>query len=149
MEYKIISKESFQVAGIRKVTEAAGGVWAIVKADGSMKKMQEIAGEDKVTLGLCFGFDEKGHNDNMAGFLTDEEQLDGYEVYQYPASRWAELTAGGRISDHVMQDAWQYIHEELLAKGILVQKDVPTIEEYVLWDEEKDSCKVNIYIAVQ
>ena len=44
MEYKIISKEAFQVAGIRKVTEAAGGVWAIVKADGSMKKMQEIAG---------------------------------------------------------------------------------------------------------
>ena len=64
-------------------------------------------------------------------------------------SRWAELTAEGRISDHVMQDAWKYIHEELLAKGILVQKNVPTIEEYVLWDEEKDFCKVNIYIAVQ
>ena len=36
-------------------------------------------------LGLCFGFNEKGQNDNMAGFLTDKEQLDGYEVYQYPA----------------------------------------------------------------
>lgn len=149
MEYKIISKEAFQVAGIRMVTETAGGVWAIVKAAGSMERMQEIAGKDKVTLGLCFGFDEKGHNDNMAGFLTDKEQLDGYEVYQYPASRWAKLTVRGRISDHVMQNTWQYIHEELLAKGILVQKNVPTMEDYVLWNEEKDSCKVNIYIAVQ
>ena len=40
MDYKTITKEPFQVAGIRAVTERAGGVWSIVKTDGSMEKMQ-------------------------------------------------------------------------------------------------------------
>lgn len=70
MNYITVTKDAFKVAGIRAVTKYAGGVWQIVKTDGSMERMQQIAGKDKVTLGLCFGFDEKGYNDNMVGFIT-------------------------------------------------------------------------------
>ena len=28
------------------------------------------------------------------------------------------------------------------------QKDLPTIEQYVLWDEAKDACAVEIFIPV-
>lgn len=149
MKDRKIAKAAFCVAGIRKTTEWAGGVWSIVKTDGSMEKMQEIAGRDKVTLGLCFGFDEKGYNDNMVGFITDLQELEGYEVYQYPESDWIELTAEGKISDNVLWKTWQYIHKELIDQKVIVQRDVPTIEDYVVWDEEKDYCKVVIGVAVQ
>lgn len=149
MKDRKIAKAAFRVAGIRKTTEWAGGVWSIVKTDGSMEKMQDIAGRDKVTLGLCFGFDEKGYNDNMVGFITDLQELEGYEVYQYPESDWIELTAEGKISDNVLWKTWQYIHKELIDQKVIVQRDVPTIEDYVVWDEEKDYCKVVIGVAVR
>lgn len=149
MNDRKIAKAAFCVAGIRKTTECAGGVWSIVKTDGSMEKMQDIAGRDKVTLGLCFGFDEKGYNDNMVGFITDLQELEGYEVYQYPESDWIELTAEGKISDNVLWKTWQYIHKELIDQKVIVQRDVPTIEDYVVWDEEKDYCKVVIGVAVR
>ena len=31
----------------------------------------------------------------------------------------------------------------------ITQRDVPTIEDYVVWNEEKDYCKVVIRIAIQ
>ncbi len=149
MNYKTISKEAFKVAGIRAVTEWAGGVWGIVKTDGSMEKMQQIAGKDKVTFGLCFGFDEKGHNDNMVGFLTEKDEIEGYEVYNYPKSDWIELVAEGKISDNVLGNTWQYIHKELIDKRVINQKDLPTVEDYAVWDVEKDYCKVIISVAIQ
>jgi len=38
MNDRKIAKAAFCVAGIRKTTEWAGGVWSIVKTDGSMGK---------------------------------------------------------------------------------------------------------------
>lgn len=148
MDYKMIAKEAFNVAGIRAVTEFAGGVWGIVKTDGSMEKMQEIAGKDKVSLGLCFGFDEKGYNDNMVGFVTEKDEVEGYEVYKYPESDWIELVAEGKISNNVLGNTWLYIHKELIDKKVIKQRNLPTIEDYTVWDEEKDYCKVIINIAV-
>lgn len=149
MEYRIITKDVFSVAGIRAVTEWAGGVWGIVKTDGSMEKMQQIAGPDKVTLGLCFGFDENGHNDNMVGFITEQNEMEGYEVYTYPESEWMEIVADGKISDNVLWKTWQYIHKELIDKKVIIQRDVPTIEDYAVWDEKNDYCKVIISVAIQ
>jgi len=148
MEYRNVTKEAFNVAGIRAVTEWAGGVWGIVKADGSMERMQQIAGESKVTLGLCFGFDEKGHNDNMVGFFTELDKVEDYEVVHYPESKWIELVTEGKISDNVLGNAWQYIHAELIDKNVITQRDVPTIEDYAIWDEQNDYCKVVISVAV-
>lgn len=149
MDYKTITKEPFQVAGIRAVTEWAGGVWSIVKTDGSMEKMQKIAGKDKVTLGLCFGFDERGYNDNMVGFITELDEIEGYEVYRYPKSDWIEIVVEGKVSDNVLGKTWQYIHSELIDKNVITQRDVPTIEDYVVWNDEEDYCKVVIRIAIQ
>lgn len=146
-EYKTVLKEAFNVAGIRKVTKQPGGAWAIVKTDGSMRKMEEVAGKGKVTLGLCFGFDEKGYNDNMVAFKADYE-MKGYDFYAYPASKWAQFMVEGKISEGVLWKTWQYIHKELIDKQIIKQRNMPTIEDYVVWDENEDYCKVIISIAI-
>ena len=147
MAYNIISKEAFQVAGIRKLTEDAGGVWKLVKSNGTMEKMQAIAGEQAVRLGLCFGFDYEGYNDNMVGFMTDHK-VEGYDHYAYPASKWMEILVEGKISDNVLWKTWQYVHKELIDKKVITQRKMPTIEEYEIWDEANDYCKVMIQVPI-
>lgn len=147
MGYRTVFKEAFNVVGIRKLTEQPGGVWAIVKNNGSIAKMEEIAGRGKVTLGLCFGFDEKGYNDNMVGFEV-AHKIEGYDFYAYPASKWIEVTAEGKISEGILWKTWQYIYEELIDKKIIKQRNVPTIEDYVVWDEVHDCCKIIISVAI-
>lgn len=147
MEYKTVLKEAFNVAGIRKVTKQPGGVWAMVKTNGSMEKMEEVAGKGKVTLGLCFGFDEKGYNDNMVGFKAVHE-ITGYDFYAYPACKWIQFVVEGKISEGVLWKTWQYIHRELIDKKVIHQRSMPTMEDYMMWDEAKDYCKIIISIAV-
>lgn len=57
--------------------------------------------------------------------------------------------AEGKISDNVLGKTWQYIHSELIDKNVITQRDVPTIEDYVTWNDDEDYCKVVICIAVQ
>lgn len=82
MKYRVVAKEAFSVAGVRAVTEQPGGVWDIIKKDGRMQQMQRGAQGQPVTLGLCFGFDGTGRNDNMVGFVVAEE-VPGYAFYAF------------------------------------------------------------------
>ncbi|MBC5580029.1 GyrI-like domain-containing protein [Anaerofilum sp. BX8] len=87
MEYEIVCRDAFAVAGVRGVTPEAGGVWPQLKADGGLKALRHLAGPDSPLLGLCFGFDAKGKNDNMVGFPLRSAAPDGCEVFRYPACR--------------------------------------------------------------
>lgn len=148
MDYGIVKKDSFKVAGVRKTTRLVGGVWNIISVDGSMERMEQIAGYGNVTLGLCFGYDEKGYNDYMVGFVTSEDAIDGYEVYTFPESEWLEIKAEGKISDNALNNTWEYIHDELIAKNIVVMNNTPTIEDYIVWDDNRDYCRVIISVPV-
>lgn len=50
MDYRVIEKDSFNVVGVRRTTPYGSGTWGIVKSDGSIEKMREIAGEGFVSL---------------------------------------------------------------------------------------------------
>lgn len=147
MEYTIISKEAFNVAGIREITEYDGGVWNIIKQDGRLDKMKAIAGNQKVSLGVCFGFDTEGYNDNMVAFYTDQEYIDGYDVYRFPATNWLQVIAEGKISDNTLWAAWRYIQDELLDKKVITPRNIPNIEDFIEWNTQNDYCKVVIMIA--
>ena len=147
MKYHVVAKETFSVAGVRAVTEQPGGVWDIIKKDGRIQQMQRDAQGQPVTLGLCFGFDGTGRNDNMVGFVVAEE-VPGYAFYAFPPSDWVVLKAEGKISDGVLYKTWQYIHGELIDRQVICQREVPTIEDYQVWNEESDYCRVEIGVAV-
>lgn len=148
MEYKLIEKDSFQVTGIRRTTASGGGTWAIVKSDGSLEKMKQAAGESFVSLGLCFGFKDDGSNDYMCGFEYDGQELTGFDHYTYPQSAWLVFEAKGPISKGTLGNIWGRIYGEFLPQCEYRQKDLPTIERYVEWDENADSCTVEVMIPV-
>jgi AraC family transcriptional regulator len=149
MEYKVIEKPGFDVTGIRRTTPYGGGTWAIVKSDGSLEKMREIAGAAFVSLGLCFGFGDDGSNDYMCGIEYGGKEIKGFDQYQYPKTTWLVFEAKGAISANVLANTWSRIYSEFLPQSEYQQIDLPTIEKYVDWDDKADKCKVEIMIPVK
>lgn len=149
MNYKMIEKDSFNVFGIRRTTPYGGGTWGIVKTDGSIEKMQEIAGKDYISLGLCFGFDNEGNNDYMCGFEYNADDIPGFEKYKCPKSSWLVFEVKGAISENVLSTTWKRIYGEFLPQSEYHQRDLPTIERYIEWNENSDTCTVEILIPIE
>jgi AraC family transcriptional regulator len=148
MNYRVIEKGAFNVLGIRRTTPNGGGTWAIVKSDGTAEKMREISGHS-CDLGLCFGFDQEGNNDYMCGIEYDGENIPGFVCYQYPTTTWLVFPAKGTISSGVLGQTWKRIYGEFMPQSEYKQLDLPTIEQYIQWDESSDICNVDIFIPVQ
>ncbi len=148
MDYKVINKEAFDVLGIRRTTPYGGGTWGIVKSDGSAKRLEEIGG-GPCDLGLCFGFDEEGNDDYMCGLAYSGKDVPGFDRYHCPAATWLVFTAKGTISGGVLGQTWKRIYGEFMPQSEYQQLDLPTIEQYVQWDEAADACHVDIFIPVQ
>ena len=148
MDYRVLDKKAFHVLGIRRTTPQGGGTWAIVKSDGSAKKIYEICGHF-YDLGLCFGFDKDGNNDYMCAIAYDGEGIEGYTMYRYPDITCLVFTAKGMISAGVLEQTWKRIYGEFMPQSEYRQLDLPTVEQYVEWDEAADRCHVDIFIPVK
>lgn len=146
MDYRLIHKAPFRVAGVRHKTTEAGGIWPSVKNDGTIDRLLALGGG--VTLGLCFGFDADGVNDNMAAAETAEE-APGLEDYTHPGGAFLVFPVRGSIAEGVLGRTWQRIYSEFLPQSQYKQTDLPTVERYAQWDVEKDRCDVEIWIPVE
>lgn len=149
MNYQITEKSAFKVAGVRKITPYPGGTWGVVKSDGSMDKMTQSAGDQAGFLGLCFGFDEEGNNDYMVGFVYSGNDPADYDIFCYPQGKWLIVEATGTISDNSLGKAWKQVYDEFLPQSGYKQKDLPTYEQYIIWDDAQDICKVEIGIPLE
>jgi len=50
------------------------------------------------------------------------------------------FTAKGKISEEVPGKTWRRIYGELMFQSEYKQRDLPTIENYVEWNEADDVC---------
>ncbi len=148
MNYKVIEKQSFRVFGIRRTTPYGGGTWGIIKSDGTYSRIKEIIGHT-CNLGLCFGFDKEGNNDYMCGVEYEGEAISGFDYYQYPSSTFLIFTAKGKVSEGVLGETWKRIYGEFMPQSEYKQQDLPTIENYIEWNEANDFCHVDIMIPVK
>ncbi|HWQ58411.1 MAG TPA: GyrI-like domain-containing protein [Clostridia bacterium] len=148
MNYRVLAKEAFTVLGIRRTTPHGGGTWAIVKSNGIAENIRAIAGH-ACELGLCFGFDQEGNNDYMCAAEYGGGEIPGFDLYRFPAATWLVFTAEGTISGGVLAETWKRIYGEFMPQSEYLQLDLPTVEQYVEWDEAADRCHVDIFIPVQ
>ena len=77
------------------------------------------------------------------------QDVDGLESYTYPDAKWLIYRAEGPLSENVLGNAWNYVNNTFLPENRLVKSDLPTMESYVEWDKENNSCKVEIHIPYQ
>ncbi len=147
MTYRVLERETFDVLGIRRVTPFGGGTWGVIKQDGSIRQIERTCGA--CDLGLCFGFAPDGSNDYLCGGEYAGPDVAGLDRYTYPACAFLVFTAQGSIAQNVLGRTWQRIYGEFMPQSEYRQKDLPTIERYVLWDEAGDDCLVEILIPVE
>lgn len=147
MDYTLVEKEGFKVLGIRRTTPYGGGTWAIVKSDGSGETLKELSGHF-YDLGLCFGFLKDGSNDYMCAVEWAGEDVKGFDTYVYTPATWLIFEAAGTISGQVLFQTWQRINNEFLPQSKYKKSGQPTIEKFVLWDEQNDACKVEIWVPI-
>lgn len=147
MDYTLIEKEPFTVAGIRRTTPYGGGTWAVVKSDGSNDRANELFGRF-FDLGLCFGFGEDGSNDYMCAVECVGPTPAGFETFTYPAAEWLKFEAIGAVTTNTLGNLWHRINNEFLPQSKYKKSGLPTIEKYVLWDDAADRCDVEIWIPV-
>ena len=147
MKNRIIKRDSFKVIGRRCVTPSGGGAWDVSRNDGSLKQMEEME-TGQPFLGLCFGIGDDGSNDNMVGIEYGEDII-GLDSYVYPPNSWLVVEAEGKISDNIIGDAWSSIYNNILPNSGYKKSDLPTIENYVEWNDEANFCKIEIRIPVE
>lgn len=147
MEYTIIERRPFKVIGVRRVAPYGGGTWDIVKNNGINERMNELCGK-YFDLGLCFGFDEDGHNDYMCGIEWDDYDFLEFDSFEYPAATWLRFIAKGTLSDNILGRTWREINEKFLPESKYKKADLPTIEKYLRWDEVMDQCEVEIWVPI-
>ena len=145
--FELVKKGSFKVVGRRAVTLQPGGTWNVVRGDDSIKQIESLQ-PGSPTLGLCFGFDEKGQNDYMVA-VAHSQDVENLDSYTYPEAEWLIYRAAGALSDDVLGNAWNYVNNTLLAETGLKKSGLPTIEAYVVWDEENNKCEIEIHIPYE
>ena len=69
MNYRVVEKNEVKVLGVFGSVD--NGIWGKVKQDGTLADLQKIAGNE-LSLGLCFGYDDKGNNTYMVAVETNQ-----------------------------------------------------------------------------
>ncbi|MFZ1872219.1 MAG: hypothetical protein WAU54_05445 [Chania sp.] len=145
MEYHQVHREAFSITGIRKVTPHGGGIWQVIKSDGSKEQLEALSGK-VCDIGLCFGFDSGGGNDSLAG--VEDVSLEGFTCYEYPATNFLLIEVRGKISDGSLRKTWEMLKKQGLPAGYM-QSHLPTLERYKVWSEASDQCHVDIMIPLK
>lgn len=148
MNYQTMKKEEFKVIGRRRTTPSGGGTWGVAREDGSVELMMKMETGNPF-LGLCFGFEEDGSNDYMVGIEYNGNDVEGLESYTYPKSNWLIFKNEGELNENVLGRTWDRIYSEFLPQSDYKQKDLPTIESYIEWNDEKNFCKVEVWIPIE
>lgn len=78
-----------------------------------------------------------------AGEITE------YEVYDYPTLNCLVLVSEGKITEYVLSNKWTRVNSDFFPNSRYRQLQLPNSENYLIWDNAKDYCKVELRIPVE
>ncbi|WP_330371222.1 AraC family transcriptional regulator [Alkaliphilus transvaalensis] len=160
MNYRIETKESFQIVGIKKrvpiifngVNPEIAAMWESL-TDESIKMLKALSNEKPhglISASTNFSeerMEEKGELDHYIGVATTKECPNEFTQLEVAASTWGVFTSEGPFPD-ALQEVWGRIYSEWFPSSNYEQAEGPEI----LWIEEKDlsspNCKSEIWIPV-
>ncbi len=150
MNYRIVERESFRVAGKVVTSSLENNVipqfWDECKKDGTLERLLEV-GVDTSTYGMCFGYNEEGINDYMVGTETVKDAAVDLKTVTVPKSAWLVFESVGPINP-ALGNTWTRIYGEFLPQSIYKQSLLPTIEKYFSNDVNAEDYLVEIWIPV-
>lgn len=151
MNYRVVEKDAFWAVGKIVTSSLENNLvpqfWDDCKKDGTLDRLREI-GTSQNTLGICFGFNDKGFNNYMVGIETDREHTAGLETVLIPKCTWLVFESVGPISP-TLENVWKRIYGEFLPQSIYRQKESPTMEVYSRNDTWADDYYCEVWIPVE
>ncbi|MCA1055721.1 AraC family transcriptional regulator [Rossellomorea aquimaris] len=146
MNYRIVEKEAFCIAGIMKrvpiifngVNPDIASMWSSLTEGmiSEMKSLSNIEPSGLISASVNFSegrMEEKGELDHYIGAATTKECPDHFEKLEVPALTWAVFEAVGPFPD-TLQNVWGRIYSEWFPSSNHEQAEGPEI----LWNEHKD-----------
>lgn len=161
MNYRIVEKEAFQIAGIMKRVPIVfkgdnpdiASMWQSLNEENinKLKALSNIEPMGIIQASTNFSEDrmeEKGGLDHYIGVATTKKCPDDFTQLQVPATTWAVFEAVGPFPD-TLQKVWGSIYAEWFPTSDYQQAPGPEI----LWNEQKDTTsptfRSEIWIPVQ
>lgn len=163
MNYKIIEKEEFKIAG-REIRvrndngenfEIIPKFWQQCMKEGVFEQFESLKDrvnpQENVILGMCMDFD--GVNTFSYLICTEVSNGDcipaGMVIKTIPASKYAVFTSKGKAPEAI-QATWKDIYGEWFPESGCERTDGPDFEWYDRRSEiNDDNCEVDIYIPIK
>ncbi|WP_263622052.1 AraC family transcriptional regulator [Halobacillus litoralis] len=161
MDYRIVEKEAFQIAGLKKrvqiqfegVNDEIAAMWKSLDENtiAELKALADTEPQGMISASTHFSegrMEEKGELDHYIGVATTKEVPDSFAKLDVEASQWAVFEAVGPFPE-TLQQVWGRIYSEWFPASSYQQVEGPEI----LWNESKDtssdSFRSEIWIPVQ
>ncbi|MFC0189518.1 GyrI-like domain-containing protein [Fictibacillus aquaticus] len=146
MNYRLVDKEAFHIAGIKKrvplvfngVNPEIAAMWQSLNSETIqlLKNLSNVEPHGLISASANFSegrMEEKGELDHYIGAATTKDCRGDLEKYEIPAGTWAVFEAVGPFPE-TLQDVWGRVYSEWFPSSIYEQINGPEI----LWNEHKD-----------
>lgn len=157
MEYTIIDKESFKVAGphltlgkdMEENQKVIPKFWDEVTKDGRLAQLIPFIGTEMPgILGTSMmGEAESEEWDYVVAVATDEK-IEGFSTYEIPAAKWAVFSGEGAMPDAI-QELQKRIYTEWLPTSGYDYAELPDIEVYLNPDPANSKFQVWFPVKVK
>lgn len=146
MNYRIVEKGAFQIAGIMKrvpiifhgVNPEIAKMWQSLDSE-MISRLKELSNTEPlgiISASANFSegrMEEKGELDHYIGVATTKECTNNLACYNVPARTWAVFEAVGPFPE-TLQNVWGRIYSEWFSSSSYELAEGPEM----LWNENKD-----------
>ncbi|MFC5650641.1 effector binding domain-containing protein [Paenibacillus solisilvae] len=156
MDYKIVEKDAFTVAGKSIQVSTKEGenhrqipaFWNQSHADGTIQKLAAIGGDEDI-LGICLEMD---HSKEQFTYLIavkahSESSGDGFGLTNIPASTWAVFPSIGPMPGAI-QNVWQRIFQEWFPATGYEHSNGPDLEIYPPGDTAAEDYRCEVWVPI-
>ena len=155
MEYRLEKKEAFSIRGVSRIVSTKNDenfkvipeFWNQVVQDGTYQKLMDSS-ENKISYGLCGGFDEQSGKFTY-GICVDDFGQEEYQVFEVPATTWAIFTSVGKLPSAIQELTQRIFKEWIPATEFKQHATAPELEVYLPGDPTKDDYKCEVWIPVE
>lgn len=160
MNYKVVEKEAFRIAGLKKripiifegINPEIASMWKDVKEiSNELERLSNVEPLGIIQASINFDegrMEEKGKLDHYIGVATTKECPNNMEQLEVPASTWAVFESIGSFPE-TLQNIWGRIYSEWFPSSSYELSDGPE----VLWNENNDfdssNFKSEIWIPIK
>lgn len=154
MEYRIITKDSFRVVGVKALLEkdvdesfqVVPQLWQQIAQNGQMAQLIPMINQEPMgVLGVSACMDNLEKWEYYIAVASDSEVPDGMSEYRVPASTWAVFSGQGTMP-HAIQELEKRIITEWLPTSDYEYANVPDIEVYL--DANPTNSKFEVWLPI-